>query len=278
VQNAASPRGRCLGARPKDRGRATARGAPVTQKEVSRKGQSRESDGARRGPPVPPAPFGMPHSQGKWRMLSGSRREIPPPKKRTPANPSPAPSRGGWNRGGSSRGRQGRGRTIGTQQPRRQPPPDPGRLPGPLQLIGPVDPVQKLALMMAVMMLGMPPVSGYHAGMEPGTQGEEGRMEPRFHASTQVERSVGAPAAERGIEPAALHRGPPVEPGGFSISQVLQQAQLKMEACGKQGRKREKKDWRWREPLEGKNGTPALGGATRRIDPRGRPLRRQWTR
>jgi hypothetical protein len=166
-------------------------------------------------------------------MLSGSKREIPPPKKKTPANPSPAPRRGGWDQGGSSRGRQGQGRTIRAQQPRRQPPPDPGRLPGPLQLIGPMDPVQKLALMMAVMMLGMPPVNGYHAGMEPGTRGEGGRMEPRFYFSAQVERSVGTPMAEKGVKPAALHRVPPVEPGGFSISQVLQQVQLGMESLSK---------------------------------------------
>ncbi len=52
------------------------------------------------GPPVPPAPFGMPYSQVKWGMLPRPKREIPPPKKRAPANPLPAPSRGGWNRGG----------------------------------------------------------------------------------------------------------------------------------------------------------------------------------
>jgi hypothetical protein len=166
MQDTASLRGRCLGARPKDRGRATARGAPATQKEGNREGGPRGPDGACRDPPVPPAPFGMPHSQGKWKMLPGSKREIPHPKKRTPTKPPPVPSRGRWSRGGFSRGRQGQAGAIRTQQPRRQPPPDPGRLPGPLQLIGPVDLVQKLALMMAVMMLGMPPVNGYHAGME----------------------------------------------------------------------------------------------------------------
>jgi hypothetical protein len=163
MQDAASLRGRCLGARPKDRGRATARGAPATQQEGNREGGLRGPDGACRDPPVPPAPLGMPHSQGKWKMLPGSKREIPPPKKRAPTNPPPV----------LSRGRRGRGGAIRTQQPRRQPPPDPGRLPGPLQLIGPVDPVQKRALMMAVMMLGMPPVNGCHAGLEPGAQGIE---------------------------------------------------------------------------------------------------------
>ncbi len=30
-----------------------------------------------RGPAMPPAPFGMPHSQGKWGMLLRPKREIP---------------------------------------------------------------------------------------------------------------------------------------------------------------------------------------------------------
>jgi hypothetical protein len=220
-------------ARPKDRGRTTARGAPIAQREVSQGSESGGSGGACRGPPVPPAPFGVPYPQVKWGVLPRSKREIPPPKKRTPANPSPAPSRGGWNRGGPNRGRQGRGRTVRAQQPRRQRPPDPGRLHGPLQLVGPVDPVQKLALMMAVMMLGMPPVNGYHAGMESGARGDGGRMEPRFYPSAQVERSVGTPAAEKGVEPAALHRAAHVEPGGSSVSQVLQQVQLGMESMSR---------------------------------------------
>jgi hypothetical protein len=93
--------------------------------------------------------------------------------------------------------------------------------------------VQKLALMMAVMMLGMPPVNGYHADMESGTRGDGGRMEPRFYPSAQVERSVGTPAAEKGVEPAALHRASPEEPGGPSPSQVLQQVQLGVESMSK---------------------------------------------
>ncbi len=233
MQDAASLRGRCLGARPKDRGRATARGAPATRQEGNREGGPREPDGACRDPLVPPAPFGMPHFQGKWKMLPGSKREIPPPKKRTPTNPPPVLSRGRWGRGGSSRGRQGQAGAIRTQQPRRQPPPDPGRLPGPLQLMGPVDPVPRLALMMAVMMLGMPRVNGCHAGMEPGAQGYGGGMEPKFYSSAQVERSGGAPVAEAEVKLTALHGAPPVEPGGFSASRILQQVQLGMASLSK---------------------------------------------
>ncbi len=35
--------------------------------------------------------------------------------------------------------------------------------------------MQRLALMMAVMMLGMPPVNGYHTGVDPGEQGIRNR-------------------------------------------------------------------------------------------------------
>jgi hypothetical protein len=66
MQEAASQRGRCLGARPKDRGRTTTQWASVAQRKVSQGGGSRGPGGACRGPPVPPAPFGMPHSQVKW--------------------------------------------------------------------------------------------------------------------------------------------------------------------------------------------------------------------
>jgi hypothetical protein len=93
--------------------------------------------------------------------------------------------------------------------------------------------VQKLALMMAVMMLGMLQVNGYHADMESGTRGDGGRMEPRLYPSAQVERSVGTPTAEKGAEPAAIHRALPEEPGGPSATQVLQQFQLEVESMSK---------------------------------------------
>ncbi len=93
--------------------------------------------------------------------------------------------------------------------------------------------MQKLALMMAVMMLGMPPVNGYRADMGFGAQGERGRAEPMFYPPTQIENSLKTPVAERGVSPAAPHRGPPVEPGGFSALRILQQVQLGMESLSK---------------------------------------------
>jgi hypothetical protein len=99
--------------------------------------------------------------------------------------------------------------------------------------MGPGDPVQKLALMMAVMMLGMPPVNGYGADMGSGAQGERGRTEPMFHPSARIENGMRTPAAEKGISPAALGRDPPVVPGGLSALRILQQVQLGMESLSK---------------------------------------------
>jgi hypothetical protein len=99
--------------------------------------------------------------------------------------------------------------------------------------MGPGDPVQKLALMMAVMMLGTPSVNGYHADMGSGAQGERGRVEPMFYPSTQIENSMGTPVAEKGVNPATPRRDSPVESGGQSALRILQQVQLGMESLSK---------------------------------------------
>jgi hypothetical protein len=268
MQGAASSGDRCLGARPKDRGRITARGAPVAQREASQGGGSRGPGGASRGPPVPPAPFGMPYSQVRWGVRPRPR-EIPPPKKRPPSNPSPAPGRNSWNRGGSNRGRQGQGRAIRAQQPRRQPPPDPGRLPGPLQLMGPGDPVQKLALMMEVMMLGMPPVNGYGGDMGSGAQGEGGRMEPMFYPSVRIENSMGTPAVEKGVSPAVPRKDLPVVPGGLAALRILQQVQLEMESLSKIMMEIQEKGPEVNEKTSGrKEWNPGSGGSGQEDRPR----------
>ncbi len=93
--------------------------------------------------------------------------------------------------------------------------------------------MQKLVLMMAVMMLGMPPVNGFLAGMESGTWEGGGRTEPKFYPSAQVQRSVEAPVAEKGVNLADPHRDPPVEPGGLSALRILQQVQLGIESLSK---------------------------------------------
>ncbi len=110
MQDTPSPRGGGRGARPRSQGGTAAWRVPTTRRGASQRNESRESGGTYRGPPVPPAPFGMPHSQGKWGMLLRPKREIPPPKKRTPTNPLPAPSRGRQNRGGQGQVRAARRR------------------------------------------------------------------------------------------------------------------------------------------------------------------------
>ncbi len=85
--------------------------------------------------------------------------------------------------------------------------------------------MQRLALMMAVMMLGMPPVSGYNTSVGPGSQGARDQAESMFPPSAWLDNSGGTLATEKGVSSAALNGGPPVEPGGFSVRRILQQVQ-----------------------------------------------------
>ncbi len=56
---------------------------------------------------------------------------------------------------------------------------------GPLQLMGPGEhPMQKLALMMAVMMLGMPPAHGCSTSVDLRSQGTGGQAEMILPPST----------------------------------------------------------------------------------------------
>jgi hypothetical protein len=93
--------------------------------------------------------------------------------------------------------------------------------------------MQRLALMMAVMMLGMPPVNGYNASVGPGSQGARDRAESMFLPSAWFGNSGGTLAMEKGVSSAALNGGPPVEPGGFSAQRILQQVQRGMEGLMK---------------------------------------------
>ena len=178
-QDAANPGSGCLGARPRSHGATTAQGAPTTQRKTSQRGGSRGPSREFCDLPMPSVQVGASRSQASGRPQPRPRK-IPPPKKRPTPNLSPAPGQSNRSRGGSSRGGRGQVGAVRMQPPREPLPPDPGRLPGPLQLMGPGDPMQRLALMMAVMMLGMPPVSGYHTDIGPGEQGARGRTESMF--------------------------------------------------------------------------------------------------
>jgi hypothetical protein len=93
--------------------------------------------------------------------------------------------------------------------------------------------MQRLALMMAVMMLGMPPVNGYNASVGPGSQGARDQADSMFPPSAWFGNSGGTLATERGVSSVALNEGLPVEPGGFSVRRILQQVQRGMEGLTK---------------------------------------------
>jgi hypothetical protein len=100
--------------------------------------------------------------------------------------------------------------------------------------MGPGDhPMQRLALMMAVMMLGMPPVSGYSVSVDPGNQGVGDQAEMMFPPSAWPGNGGEALATEDKVSSATLHGNPPVEPGGFSVRRILQQIQQGMEGLEK---------------------------------------------
>ncbi len=209
------------------------RGAPSTLGGASQGSGSRGPNKESRDPSTLQVRFGAAHPQ----VSRGARsrfRMVPPPKKRHSPNPPPTPGRGRWSWLGSSRGGRGQRGATRMQLPRRPHLPDPGRIPGPLQLMGPGDhPMQRLALMMAVMILGMPPVNGYITSVGPGSQGAGDRAEMMFPPSAWSDNSGEALATERKGSLATLDGSPPVEPGGFSVRRILQQVQLGMEGLTK---------------------------------------------
>jgi hypothetical protein len=130
--------------------------------------------------------------------------------------------------------------------------------------MGPGDhPLQKLALMMAVMMLGMSPVNGCNASADSGNQGVGGRAEMMFPPSAWFSNGREALATEKRINSAALEGDPPVEPGGFSVRRILQQIQLGVEGLVKiknevlkagQGAARKNSEGREYNPGSGESG------------------------
>ncbi len=93
--------------------------------------------------------------------------------------------------------------------------------------------MQRLALMMAVMMLGMPPVNGCNTSVDPGSPGVGGQAEMMFPPSAWFGNSREALATEKKVNSATLDGNPPVEPGGFSVNQILQQVQQGIEGLAK---------------------------------------------
>jgi hypothetical protein len=93
--------------------------------------------------------------------------------------------------------------------------------------------MQKLALMMAVMMLGMSPAHGCNIGIVPGSQGAGGQAEMVPLPSTWSSRGGEALMTEGRISSTTMGGSPPVEPGGLPVRRILQQIQLGVESLVK---------------------------------------------
>jgi hypothetical protein len=219
-------RGGYLGARPKTRGTALSQGAPPPRGGPARGGGSGRPGREARDPPAPQFRIGTARPQA-MRGAQPRLRVVPPPRRRPAPSPPPASGRGPWGWLGSTRGNRGQRGANRRQPPRRPPSPDPGRAPGPLQLMCPGDhPMQKLALMMAVMMLGMLPVHGCGTSVVLGSQGAGGQAEMILPPSTWSSRDREALTTEGRISSTTMRGGPPVEPGGLPVRRILQQIQL----------------------------------------------------
>jgi hypothetical protein len=230
-----APGGGCLGARPKTRGVAPSQVTPPTGGRATQGGRPRRLSREPREPPTSQVRFGAAYPQASRRARSGLRM-VPPPRRRPAPSPPPAPGRGSRNWLGPVRGGQGQRGAGGGRPPYRPPSPDPGRARGPLQLMGPGDnPMQKLALMMAVMILGMSPAQGCSIGTGPGCQrvGNQAEMMPLL--PTWPSGDGKTLMAKDTVSSAAAEGNQPVEPGGYSVGRILRQIQLRVEGLERIG-------------------------------------------
>jgi hypothetical protein len=88
--------------------------------------------------------------------------------------------------------------------------------------------MQKLALMMAVMILGMSPAHGWSIGRDLGSQGFGGQAAMALSCSARPSDS-GEALKTKGINSTTVREGPPVEPGGLPVKRILQQIQRGVE-------------------------------------------------
>jgi hypothetical protein len=89
--------------------------------------------------------------------------------------------------------------------------------------------MQKLALMMAVMILGMSPAHGCSISVNPGSQGVGGQAVIALPSPAWSSGDEKILMTREKISSVAAEGGSPVEPGGHPIEQVLQQIQLGIE-------------------------------------------------
>ncbi len=93
--------------------------------------------------------------------------------------------------------------------------------------------MQKLALMMAVMILGMSPAHGCSISADPGSRGGGDQAEMMLVPSTWSGDGGKALMTEDIISSTKAKGGPPVEPGGHPIGRILQQIQLGVEGLAR---------------------------------------------
>jgi hypothetical protein len=231
----AAQRGGCLGARPKARGAAPSQLVPSARVRTSQGGRPKEPNQGPRQPARTQARFGTARPQASGRTQSGFRM-VPPPRRRPSPSPPPAQGRRSWDWTGPVRRGQGP-RMAGGRRPSYRPPsPGPGRAQGPLQLMGPGDnPMQKLALMMAVMILGMSPAHGCSLGADMRSPGVGGPAEVTPLLPTWVSSGGKTLMAKGTVSSATAEGNQPVEPGGYPIGRILQQIQSRIEGLERIG-------------------------------------------
>jgi hypothetical protein len=226
--SAAAQRGGCLGARPKTRGAAPSQLVPSARGRASQGGRQGEPNQGTRQPSRTQARFGNARPQVSGRTRSGLRM-VPPPRRRPSPSPPPAQGRRSWDWTRPARRGQGPRGAGGRRPPYRSPSPGPGRAQSPLQLVRPGDnPMQKLAMMMAVMILGMSPAHGCSIGADPRSLEIGGQVEmmpllPMWYGDD------GTLIARNTVSSVAAEGNQPVEPGGHSVGRTLQQVQLRIE-------------------------------------------------
>ncbi len=95
--------------------------------------------------------------------------------------------------------------------------------------------MQKLALMMAVMILGMSPAHGCSIGADPRSQGLGGQAEMIPLLPTWFSGDEKTLMTKDTVSSAAAEGNQPVEPGGHSIGRILRQIQLGVEGLERIG-------------------------------------------
>jgi hypothetical protein len=95
--------------------------------------------------------------------------------------------------------------------------------------------MQKLALMMVVMILGMSPAHGCSIGADMRSPGVGGPAEVMPLLPTWVSSDGKTLMAKETVSSATAEGNQPVEPGGYPIGRILQQIQLRIEGLERIG-------------------------------------------